>query len=299
MLTSFWESVGEGLSQQWVERLFGPAFLFWAGGLVLWVGPANLPAAWKRLSALPVATQSAVLIGALLVLAGSSRLMEALRVPLLRLLEGYWPWPLSYLAVGVVAVRQKWVLRQRRRWSALMLKREEGALTWQERRELARLEAWRGSTPRDLEDLMPTRLGDILRAAETRPRQRYGLDAVLLWPRLWLLLPDHVREDLAAARAGLDRMVVAWGWGLLFAVWTLVWPWAWALALAWMGVAYALAVQAAQPFADLLVATFDTHRWLLYEALRWPLPAQSGEPEIAAGEALTRYIQRGMLDEPR
>ena len=46
MLTGFWASVGEGLSEKWLKRRFGPAFLFWAGGLLLWIGPANLSDRW-------------------------------------------------------------------------------------------------------------------------------------------------------------------------------------------------------------------------------------------------------------
>ena len=295
MLSSFWESVGEGLSEKWLERLFGPAFLFWAGGLLLWIGPQNLADKWGEVSALPAVTQSALLIGALLVLAASSRLMEFLHLPVLRLLEGYWP--LRGLAARRAERRRKRVLDRKRRWGALMLKRDEEGLTWAEQRELARLEAWRFHTPRDEDDILPTRLGDILKTAETRPRQRYGLDPVLLWPHLWLALPDNVRQDLAAARARLDKLAEAWAWGLLFAGWSFVWPWAWAIALAWMAIAYALALGAAETFADLLLATFDSHRWRLYESLRWPLPESSAE-EQAAGAALTRYVQRGMLDAP-
>ncbi len=145
---------------------------------------------------------------------------------------------------------------------------------------------------------MPTRLGDILRAAETRPCQRYGLDPVLLWPRLWLLLPEDVRDDLAAARDRLDRRVQAFGWGFLFLIWVFVCRWALVIALPWMLVAYALIEQAACPFADLLQAAFETHRWALYDSLHWPLPEQSGAAEVAAGRALTRFIQRGMADAP-
>ncbi len=297
MLTSFWESVGEGLSEKWLERLFGPAFLFWAGGLLLWIGPGNLSDRWAELIALPPVAQSGLLIATLLTLAGSARLMAALSIPILRFLEGYWPWPLDYVGTAGVALRRKIVARRKRRWSDLMLKRQKETLSWREQRELARLETWRGHTPRDEQDLLPTHLGNILRAAETRPRQRYGLDAVLLWPRLWLLLPENVRQDLSAARGRMDDLAGAWGWGLLFLGWTFTWHWAWVIALLWMGVVYALLVQSAQAFADLLVATFDTQRWRLYEALRWPLPPKSGAAEIAAGEALTRYVQRGMQEE--
>lgn len=297
MLTSFLENIGENLSSR-LERLFGPAFIFWAAGLLLWIGPENLAARWEELVSLPLVTQSALLIGALLVLAASDRLGEALAFYALRFLEGYWAGPLRPLALWRIQRRQNGLQKTRQRWSDLMLKRDEGKLDTAERWELARLEAVLHYTPRDPDDLTPTRLGDILHTAETRPRQRYGLDPVLLWPRLWLLLPDSMRVELAAARARLDRMAQAWFWGLLFALWSIAWTWAWVITLIWVWIAYRLALQAASAFCDLLLAAFDTQRWRLYEALRWPLPAQSGAEEIVAGEALTRFIQRGMTSQP-
>ncbi|MEV0225419.1 hypothetical protein [Streptomyces sp. NPDC050704] len=58
--------------------------------------------------------------------------------------------------------------------------------------------------PADPRDIMPTRLGNILRAAESYPHERYGLDAVVTWPRLFPLLPDGLTTALAAARAEIE-----------------------------------------------------------------------------------------------
>jgi hypothetical protein len=42
MLTNFLTELTKDLRGKWLERLFGPAFLFWAGGLLLVIGPQGL-----------------------------------------------------------------------------------------------------------------------------------------------------------------------------------------------------------------------------------------------------------------
>jgi hypothetical protein len=43
--------------------------------------------------------------------------------------------------------------------------------------------------------MLPTMLGNTLCAAEFRARSRYGLDVVVLWPRLYPLLSDRVPAE--------------------------------------------------------------------------------------------------------
>ena len=294
MLTDFLTELTKDLPGKWLERLFGPAFLFWAGGLLLVFGPAGLAAWWEQLLTLPTLAQVGWLVAALLVLNASAALMERLRLSLLRLLEGYWPWPLRLLEAPLSALVRRRVQRQRERWSDLMQQRESQSLTPAERMELARLEQARLDVPPDLADLRPTAVGNILRGMERRVVHRYGLDPVLLWPRLWLLLPEDARQEIAAARESLDRLAEAWGWGLCFLVWAFWQPWAAPIALVWMLLAAWLARSPARTFAVLVQSAFDLYRWRLYEALRFPAPEEKGDAERAAGQALTRYIQRGV-----
>jgi len=44
----------------------------------------------------------------------------------------------------------------------------------------------------------------VLRAAEDRPRDRYGLDPVVCWPHLWLTLEKETQQELASSRKELD-----------------------------------------------------------------------------------------------
>ena len=42
MLDKFWESIGSNLAERWLEYIFGPAFLFWAAGLGIYVWQHDL-----------------------------------------------------------------------------------------------------------------------------------------------------------------------------------------------------------------------------------------------------------------
>jgi len=55
--------------------------------------------------------------------------------------------------------------------------------------------------PAELGPVVPTRLGNALRAAESCPGgdERWGLDAVFWWPRPCLLLPDRARNQVHEA----------------------------------------------------------------------------------------------------
>lgn len=143
--------------------------------------------------------------------------------------------------------------------------------------------------------LMPTRLGNLLRAAERKPLEKYGLDAVICWPRLWLLLPDAAKKDLQDARADLNAAARVWLWSLLFMLWTLLGAW-WAVPVGLLSMAFAYygwLLNAAATYADLLESAFDLYRPLLYRLLRWPLPSNPQE-ERQWGKALTIYLWRGL-----
>ena len=140
--------------------------------------------------------------------------------------------------------------------------------------------------------LMSTRLGNILRAAERRPLEKYGLDAIICWSRLWLLLPDAVKQELRAARADLNAAARVWLWSVLFMVWGVWALWAIPLGLLSALFAYRWAIAAATLYGDLIEATFDLYRQLLYDSLGWRRPPDP-EEERRVGRELTEYLWRG------
>ena len=148
-------------------------------------------------------------------------------------------------------------------------------------------------TPRQADQRMPTHLGNLLRSAELRPHTKYGLDAIVCWSRLWLLLPDAVKKDLQEARADLNTAARVWLWSVLFLVWT-YWAW-WAAPVGIISAIFAYyywALDAAKIYGELIEATFDLYRHLLYQSIRWGLPADPKE-ERRVGRQLTEYLWRG------
>lgn len=140
---------------------------------------------------------------------------------------------------------------------------------------------------------MPTRLGNVLRAAERWPRDKYGLDALIVWPRLWLLLQQTTRKEIIDARARLDQAVIGLTWGVLIVGWEALAWWPVLVAAAVAAFLYRRAVVAAERYGDLVEVAFDLERTELYRRLRIPLPTES-ENEPSEGVALTQYLWRGL-----
>jgi hypothetical protein len=288
---------------------------------------AELERTIEPLRELPAVAQGLLVVGGLVLIAASALVAERLTLPLLRFLEGYWP--------AMVRARSPSRRRRRRhdaerRNKELLLKQRRGGLDISEYAELRRLERSPGDqadklaglqakrasgfTPRDAAELfrvrtllrdtpsedslaMPTRLGDILRAAERRPLEKYGLDAVICWTALWLVMPVDARTEIAQTRARLDAALRFWLWGALFVVWTPWTPLALPVAIAAPLLAYYGGIlAAARLFGELVVTGFDLYRMSLYDALHLPRPASPAD-ERRHGAQVTNLLWGG-LDDP-
>jgi len=294
MLDKFWGSIASDLAKRWLDYLFGPAFLFWGSGLGLYLWRTGLQENLATLQTLTPVQQGIGIFVGLLILIFSSALLQAIRFPILRLLEGYWFWPLSYLGQGIIVLRTRSFQKNYNELRRLKNLETKGDLDAKQHERIIQLDIWAHWNPSKANDLLPTNLGNVLRSRERSPERKFGLDAVVSWPRLWPLLPSNVREDLTNARASLDYLVELWFWGLLFLLWASWTPWVILVSLLWMTISYGMALQAAMTYGDLLESTFDLYRLLLYDAIKWPRPANL-EDEKAAGKQLTEFLWRGTL----
>jgi hypothetical protein len=288
----FLDSLGGKLAEQWAATLLTPAFIFWAGGAIALGQRVGWQVSMEWFGQQPETLQLGIAIAALGLIVASSVVVQRFELPALRFLEGYWyPWlrPLRRWCVARQVERSR---RVSDRWQELA-QYSLDQLSVEQREERIFLDWQQRHLPLP-NQLMPTRLGNILRAAEQKPLEKYGLDAVICWSRLWLMLPEGVKQDLQIARADLDAAARFWLWTVLFMGWALVGAW-WAVPLgilAALGIYYYWAIAAAMTYGDLIEATFDLYRHLLYQSLRWRQPNDPTEERRVGGQ-LTEYLWRG------
>lgn len=141
---------------------------------------------------------------------------------------------------------------------------------------------------RSQELTLATRLGNVFRAFEGYPNDRYNFDGVTMWPRIEPLLPEPARASVASARSNVDLLLtagtLAW-FATALVVWleplstdTLILVATLAL-LAYL--CYRAAVIAALSLGMTVRASFDIGRVELLKAMGMELPnALSDEREL-------------------
>ncbi|GAA3769335.1 hypothetical protein [Streptomyces chiangmaiensis] len=137
-------------------------------------------------------------------------LLQPFQVRAVRVLEGYWDrWPLTAGLAGMLT------RVQRKRWQAL--RRRAEAATGGDRARRVRADARRRlATHPPVDLLLPTALGNALRAGELSAGERYGLTTLTSWPRIYLQVSDRMAEVLRCTRDALDTAVnLCWSFLLL------------------------------------------------------------------------------------
>jgi hypothetical protein len=128
--------------------------------------------------------------------------------------------------------------------------------------------------------LLPTRLGNVLRSTEDRAGQRYNLDTVIMWPRLYSYVSGPLAQALAEDRRQLDASLrlsavlllatfISAAILLTDGFWLII-PGSTAL-LSWM--AYQAAVRTALKYGQSIYVAFDAYRFDMLRGLHYPLPA--------------------------
>ena len=289
MIGTVLDKVASRVDQRLLTTLLFPGFVFVAGvgALVATeLGWSKTLSWWSQLDgprrALLVAAGTAAVLLATTILAVRIRSM-------IQFYEGLSRGPVGRVVALVGGPLQRW--------------RRDRAL----RRDDSDEELFYGFPPAPT-PLLPTRLGNVLRAAESYPESRYGLDGVFFWPRLFPLLPDALRTAVADARADLERQVVVCSLALSFCavsagfavfgdIRLAVWLPSVAGSLLLALTAYRGAVLAAVGYGDLVRSSYDLYRRALLKALDYAIPATL-EDEQALWSELGKLLYRGLAEEP-
>ena len=295
MVSDFGEGWVGSPIERWLVILLKSGALFWIGGLAAWFWhtDADWLSIWQHFITADIKPVQALLLIfiLMLLLAMVASIIKRFDTSILRFLEGYG-WP-RWLRTLFIRMQHRSIEKQGQRLRYLVNEAKSRQLTPKEQAESVRLDWQLMYIPHEMSQRMPTRLGNVLRAIELRPRSRYGLDALVCWHHLWLVLPDEVKMEVVKARHQLDTAVRIWMWSVLFLIWG-SWVW-WAIPLGLLAALldYRWILEAAKTYGHLVEACFNLHRFSLYRALEWPLP-ESPEQEPEHGEQLTRYLFRGL-----
>jgi hypothetical protein len=194
--------------------------------------------------------------------------------------------------LGLKRLHQRVIARQRRRYDRLCAIRDDkNNLPSKRGRAAWRLEKW---FPKSRDALLPTRVGNALRAAEQHSNVRWGLDGITMWPRIEALLGADEREQVVDAKtnfyvfvnASVGAFAVAICLVIDKAVNNLGSGWEWPLYLIPFGTGYILyrgAISPAIEWGDSIRSSIDLHRLELYEKLGVRAPISfSDERQLAA-----------------
>ncbi len=298
MISDLTGKISEHMAKEWAGRDLAPALLFYVSAIILFAGMS--PTQWyQSLAALPPTTGLVITILGIAVLAATSFVINELVFPALRLLEGYWPqWP------GVRQLRRALVNLQRSQKARLHRDADDCSSIASGQDDpgenadaiaiASRAESRLRDYPADEAALMPTRIGNIIRAGERHSESRYGIDMPTTWMHLLQLLPDRSLETVTLARRELNRKVAGELWALLFVCLSPFQPWC-LLGLPVLLFAHFSVRGAARHYAQMIRICYDLHRNLLYKAVGHAIPPAQSE-DASSGKALTRWIQRGMID---
>lgn len=274
-----------------------------AGSAASYLGPLALVEGWEADS-----TGAKVLI-TIGVVAGIFLLANLLSNGMqwvIRLFEGYLRRPKFLLACG----RRRQLARAHELLEETRIKSTEEARESGAKREAAkdRFEVTFPVYPEELAEanVLPTRLGNILKSAETYSASRYGADSLRVWSRLYPLLPDPITSSMVSARTSMEFLLVVSFLTAIYAPAASIYlivqggPLIWIFASLIVGTvisvaAYHAALQPAALYGELIRVAFDLHRLDLVRAMAKPVPTTLAA-EQKTWQELHLLFKRGTKD---
>lgn len=315
MFTTFLKELGGYFDRHWLLSVFFPSLAFWSACLLVYGLEKGLGQTLEAWNGQTAQMQFVLLAVGLAWVTLYAYILGNFQTAIIRLFEGYWrAFPLSLLRESrlrhqrrvfrYLEGRTKFLRQETHRLEEVLTsgteKEKDKALALS--RELRELERERLLLiPIEEDKVMPTRLGNVIRAAELYAWKRYGMDAVVLWPRLHALLPKEFLDNLLGTKTGMVFMLMmsvhSFAFAILACAWLTLFTSSWVLVLfcalgmpfSWL--CYKNALHGASLYGEMIKAAFDLHRWKLLEALHLKRPASYDE-ETQLWEDVTRLLYR-------
>ncbi|MFI6169408.1 hypothetical protein ACIBCN_21690 [Nocardia sp. NPDC051052] len=303
MVGNFFQELAKKLAERWAVLLMLPGALF---VMIAWAGSRlgqRHALDWSRLNGIvsttaasisrqSPGTQAVLVVAVLLAATGAGAATQALAGWTRLIWLGQWP--------RVLAPWQRWRIRRRRhRWHGHVQRRqrlEQAAprpTRTTEQQDAIDVAAGRANRIAMAEPGRPTWMGDRIHAVERVALNRYGLDLPFTWPRLWLVLPDATRTEIATTHGAFAAAVATgtWAWPYLF------------LGIRWwpailIGVVVSLVGRAhgRSAVADLTTlseSALDLHARLLAKALGVAGEQSTGPLTLTEGFEVTALVRKG------
>jgi hypothetical protein len=300
----FLSALGQKLAERWLTLLVLPGALFLATATVAHtLGQAQALdyhrlayriTSWAQAPAATTVGGQVMLLGAVLVASAAAGLAaQGMGTLVLRtaLAPGWntWPRPLRQWARSRVAQRRaRWTTAASRYRQQLDADARSLAVDGRRADPAPRRAAHQAMQRIAAEEPdRPTWSGDRIHTVAVRLGRDHHLDLPVLWPHLWLILPETTRAEITAAEQALTRATTLGGWALLYVPLTAWW---------WPAAPLATALMLTARFR--IRNTTDTYAQLMEAAARLhaaDLAAQlgidhSGPADPALGDALMHQI---------
>jgi hypothetical protein len=254
------------------------------------------------------ATVLFLFVGAVVLLAV---ILQPFQVGMVRVLEGYWPaWSIMSRLESIFIERHQRRINELRERTVDEIVLDDDVKAPLDRRVYARRDYLTKSATKARAErllsrypfdgdykLLPTALGNALRSGETTAGERYGLDTLSSWLRIYPNLSARLTASADSARDALDACVNLCVTFFLLSILSAAAAyhnpgalWIPILALLMMVMTYAGAISAAVSYNEILRTAYDLHRFDMVKSLHYKLPVTEDE-EHKLFQGLTSLFQ--------
>ncbi|MGW1761541.1 hypothetical protein [Streptomyces mirabilis] len=237
----FLSALGQKLAERWLTLLVLPGTLFLATATVAHiVGHAHALeyhrlteriTHWAQAPATSNVGGQVVLLGAVLAAAAAAGLAAQglgtlVQLTVLAANWQTWPGPLRRCALALVTRRRaRWTVAADRYLQQLDADARFLAVNRGRADPASRLAAYNAMQRIAAEEpARPTWSGDRVHSVSVRLERDHHLDLPVLWPHLWIILPESTRAEITTAEQALIRATTLGGWALMYTPLT-VWWW--------------------------------------------------------------------------